>query len=194
MGLAERYWWRDANSSVASQFNLGLFYSLDIVSREADAIDTWRRALKNSLDYEPAKKSLANVLPNVLKRAAAARSFGPTLLLQKQWFRSYIGPIRLLGPEAENDVCSLDAKAIQKLKKAVLREIEFGDGKIAWVEGLVLDRSRGHPLDRRATTGEWCSRSPPTGRRRSTLPTLASRLWPLGDGNRPLLGSRHRLG
>jgi hypothetical protein len=42
---------------------------------------------------------------------------------------------------AENDVCSLDTKAIQKLKEAVLREIEFEDGKIA-VDGLVLDRSR----------------------------------------------------
>jgi hypothetical protein len=93
-----------------------------------------------------AKKSLANVLPNVLKRAAAARSFGPTLLPQKQWFHSYISPIRLLGPEAENDVCSLDANAIQKVKKAVLREIEFEDGKIAWVDGLVLDRSRAIPL------------------------------------------------
>jgi len=46
----------------------------------------------------------------------------------------------------ENDVCSLVAKAIQKLKKAVLREIEFEDGKIAWVDGLVLDRSRAIPL------------------------------------------------
>jgi hypothetical protein len=53
------------------------------------------------------------------------------LLPQKQWFHSYISPIRLLGPETENDVCSLDAKALQKLKKAVLREIEFEDGKIA---------------------------------------------------------------
>jgi hypothetical protein len=76
------------------------------------------------------------------------RSFGPTLLPQKQWFHSYISPIRLFGPEAENDVCSLDAKAIQKLKKAVLREIEFEDGKIAWVDGLVIDRSRAiHLID-----------------------------------------------
>ena len=49
---------------------------------------------------------------------------------------------------AENDVCSLDNKAIQKLKEAVLREIEFEDGKIAWVDGLVLDRSRAiHLID-----------------------------------------------
>ena len=86
------------------------------------------------------------LLPDVLKLAAAARSFGPTLPPQKQWFHSYISPIRLLGPKTENDVCSLDAKAIQKLKKAVLREIEFEDGKIAWVDGLVLDRSRAIPL------------------------------------------------
>jgi hypothetical protein len=140
-GMTERYWRRDANSSVASRFNLGLFYGLDIVSLEADAIDTWRRVLTNSPDCEPATKSLANVLPNVLKRAAAARSLGQPCS-RRSSVHSYISPIRLLVPEAENDVCSLDAKAIQKMKKAVLREIEFEDGKIAWVDGLVLDRSR----------------------------------------------------
>jgi hypothetical protein len=118
-GMAERYWRRDANSSVASRFNLGLFYSLDTVSREADAIDTWRGVLKNSPDHEPTKKSLANVYPTFSSERRRPRSFGPTLLPQKQWFHSYISPIRLFGPDAENDVCSLDAKAIQKLKKAV---------------------------------------------------------------------------
>jgi hypothetical protein len=39
--MAERYWRRDANSSVASRFNLGLFYSPDIVSREADGKIAW---------------------------------------------------------------------------------------------------------------------------------------------------------
>jgi tetratricopeptide (TPR) repeat protein len=79
--MAEPYWRRDAaNGSAASRFNLGLLYSNHEVSREADAIDTWRRVLAVSPDYEPLKKSLAIVLPNVLKRAATARSFGPTLL------------------------------------------------------------------------------------------------------------------
>lgn len=141
--MAEPYWKRDAaDGSAASRFNLGLLYSHDKVSREADAIDTWRRTLANSPDYENPKKSLANVLPGALERAARARSFGPTLLPQKQWFRHYISPFRLLGPEAEEDVHNLDAKAIQKLKKVVLREIEFEDGKIEWVDGLVIDKSR----------------------------------------------------
>ena len=42
----------------------------------------------------------------------------------------------------ENDVCSLVAKAIQKLKKAVLRGDRVRGRKIAWVDGLVLYRSR----------------------------------------------------
>ena len=54
-----------------------------------------------------------------------------------------------LGPEAENDLCSLDAKAIQKLKEAVLREIEFEDGKIAWSMGW-SSTDRGPSIDRRA--------------------------------------------
>lgn len=141
--MAQPYWRRDADDgSVASRFNLGLLYSLDRVSREADAIDTWRRTLAQSPDYEAPKKSLAIVLPGALERAAAARKFGPTLLPKKQWFRHYISPFRLLGPEAEADVDGLDAKAIQKLKKAVLREIEFEDGKIEWIDDLVIDRSR----------------------------------------------------
>ena len=73
-----------------------------------------------------------------------ARSFGPTLLPQKQWFHSYISPIRACSG-AENDVCSLDNKAIQKLKEAVLREIEFEDGKIAWVD-FGPQQIAGHPL------------------------------------------------
>jgi len=141
--MAEPYWRRDAaDGSVFSRFNLGLLYSHSKVSREADAVDTWRRTLAGSPDYEPATKSLASVLPGALERATTARGFGPTLLPQKQWFRHYVSPFRLLGPEAEEDVYGLDAKTIQKLKKAVLREIEFEDGKIEWVDGLVIDKSR----------------------------------------------------
>ena len=142
-GMAEHYWKRDANGgSAASRFNLGLIYSLDTVSREADAIDAWRRALADSPDYESPKKALANLLPNVLERAAKARGFGPTLLPQKQWFHNYISPIWLLGPKADEDVHSLDAKKIQKLKRAVLQEIELEDGKIKWFVELVIDKSR----------------------------------------------------
>jgi hypothetical protein len=46
---------------------------------------------------------------------------------------------------AENDVCSLNNKAIQKPKEAVLREIEFEDGKIAWVD-FGPRQIAGHPL------------------------------------------------
>ena len=141
--MAEPYWKRDAaDGSPASQFNLGLLYSNERVSREVDAIDKWRGVVAGSPDYEPPKKALVTVLPQAMKRAETARSFGPTLLPQRQWFHNYISPIRLLGPDAEKDIDTLDAKTIQKLKKAVLREIEFEDGKIEWIAGLVIDKSR----------------------------------------------------
>lgn len=140
---AEAHWRQDSDDgSAASRFNLGLIYCLNSESREADAIDTWRRTLARWPDYEAPKKSLSNVLPDLLERAEKARSCGQTLLSQNQWFRNYISPLRLLGPEAVENVYDLDAKTIQKLKKAVLREIELEDGKISWVDGLVIDRSR----------------------------------------------------
>jgi hypothetical protein len=49
----------------------------------------------------------------------------------------------------ENDVCSLVAKAIQKLKKAVLREIEFEDGRSRGSMGW-SSTDRGPSIDRRA--------------------------------------------
>ncbi len=142
--MAEPYWKLDANrsNSIASRFNLGLLYNQSKVSREADAIDAWRRASAKSTDDDDPEKSIKSALPGVLQRAAIARSFGPTLLQEKQWHRYYISPFRLLGPEADEDTYDLDSKRIQKLKKAVLREIEFEDGKIEWVKGLVIDKSR----------------------------------------------------
>src|SRR3984957_15933748 len=41
------------------------------------------------------------------------------------------------------------------------------------------------PAPRRRPTGGWCSRSPPTGRRRPTSPTPASRPWPRSSTPRP---------
>jgi hypothetical protein len=37
---------------------------------------------------------------------------------------------------------NLDAKDIQKAKKLLLQEIDLEDGKVEWVAGLTIDRSR----------------------------------------------------
>jgi hypothetical protein len=141
MGLAERYWLGDANSCVASRFNLGLFYSLDIVSREADAIDTWRRALKNSLDTSLPRNPLPMYYPTFSSERRRPGALGQPCSCRNSGFAATSAPFGCLVRKLRTTSVVWTPRP-QKLKKAVLREIEFEDGKIAWVDGLVLDRSR----------------------------------------------------
>lgn len=126
----------------SQRFNLGLAYNKDSISQDADAIDMWRLALRDWPDYEPPRKSISNVLPRLLELALKARQQGETILPEEQWFDQYMNPFQLLNPPEDSDLDELDPKAIQKLKKTLMQEIDLEDGKVSWMPGIVIDKSR----------------------------------------------------
>lgn len=126
----------------SQRHNLGLAYNRDSISQDADAIDMWRLTLRDWADYEPSKKSIAKVLPRLLDLAEKARRQATTLLPKEQWFDHYMNPFQLLNPPEDADVDELDAKALQKLKKSLLQEIDLEDGAVSWMPGVTIDKSR----------------------------------------------------
>ncbi len=141
---AIKYWRLNAaaDSDPASRFNLGLAYSRDEVSQDADAIDMWRMVLDEWDDYEPAKKRIALLLPRMLDLAKQARTQGATLLAKEQWYEHYMNPFELLNPPEEMGLDDFEPKAIQKLKKILLQEIDLEDGAVSWLPSIKVDKSR----------------------------------------------------
>lgn len=141
---AIRYWLigQGQTKDPSNWFNIGLAYNRPSISQDADAIDMWRLTLEHFPDYEPAKRSLENVLPRMLALAAEARAQGETLLPEDQWYEHYINPFELLNPSADFELHELDTKTLQKLKKALLLEIELEDGHVSWIPGVAIDKSR----------------------------------------------------
>lgn len=141
---AIKYWRADVASSdsSASRFNIGLAYSRPEVSQDADAVDMWRMTLSRWPDYEPPRKSLQDHMPRMLELAVRARRAGETLLPTDQWFEHYLNPFVLLNPPADLELEDFDPKTVQKLKKALLQEIDLEDGAVSWLPGVTVDKSR----------------------------------------------------
>jgi len=145
---AIEYWAYENNYDVVGGgrlFNLGLAYSRNEVSQDADAIDIWRLAVKKYPDYEPSYEQIDKLLPRLLKLNTKAMNSGESLLDSSQWYKNYINPFELLNFNDDikfSNIDSIDIKKIQKHKKILLQEIELEDGHIYWMKGLNLDRSK----------------------------------------------------
>jgi tetratricopeptide (TPR) repeat protein len=123
-------------------FNLALVYSHPEVSQDVDAIDSLRRAIADTADYEPAIKKLGELTPRLFGLAQEVLKQGETLLHLGECFHFYLNPLEMVGFEREQDFEELDTKRIQRLKKAVLQEIDLEDGVIQSLDGFALDKSR----------------------------------------------------
>lgn len=141
---AIKYWERDAaiSNDPASLFNLGLAYNHSEVSQDADAVDIWRLTAKRFPDFQRSKERIADVLPRLLGLAKNARDQGKTLLPQEQWYSHYLSPFELLKFPADTTLRDFDAKMIQRLKKSLFREIELEEGRIQWLPGVSIDKSK----------------------------------------------------
>lgn len=126
----------------AGLFNLGLAYQTPQISQRTDSIDTWRLAAKRFPDYQRAKELLQRDVPEMVTVAQRVRDRNAQILNQGQWYAHYISPFELLNIDRAEDLDLLDAKAIQRRRKALIHEIELEDGQVAWLPGLRIDRSR----------------------------------------------------
>ncbi|RON13056.1 tetratricopeptide repeat protein [Pseudomonas frederiksbergensis] len=141
---AIKYWQQGATFSdhPASLYNLGLAYSHPEISQDADAVDMWRLTSRRFPDYEPPIKSLSNALPRLQQLASNARLQGDTLLPKEQWYTHYLNPFELLNPPNNLDLDDFDSKAMQRLKKSLLQEIDLEDGIVSWIPGITIDKSK----------------------------------------------------
>jgi hypothetical protein len=69
-------------------------------------------------------------------------AIGETLQEPDQWYGHYINPFELLGLDDGLELPNLDAKTIQRAKKALFQEIDLEEGRVTWMPGLHIDRSR----------------------------------------------------
>ncbi len=128
--------------SCAPYFNLALVYNHNEVSQDADAIDCLERALSINPEYDRATKRLEIIRPRLKKLADDVLSDGESCLSKEDWYQFYLNPFELLGADRDEELEDYDTKRIQKLKKRLLQEIELEDGKIDYLEGLTIDKSR----------------------------------------------------
>ncbi len=121
----------------AAFYNLALGYRA--LDRDADALDALEAARRTGYESE----KLTTVQSGVQKRLLALREQvlrrPQPYLPQSEWFRHYINPFTLLNVEPED--VEDNPKALQKAKQALMREIELEDGKVDWLQGLVIDKS-----------------------------------------------------
>ncbi len=123
-------------------FNLALVYSHSEVSQDIDASDSLRRAIAVTADYQPAIKKLSELTPRLFGLAQEVLKQGETLLHFGEYFQFYVNPLEMIAFERGQDIEQLDTKKIQRLKKAVLQEIDLEDGALQSLDGFVLDKSR----------------------------------------------------
>ena len=138
---AIEYWERAAAKSSRPAFlyfNQGLAYNQR--GQDADAVDMWRRALNFDASYEPARRELKRAAPRLLTLADEACRDGDTVVNRKRWYASYLSPLELL--DLADDVDLTDERQMRKRRKALLHEIELQDGRLPWLPGTIIERSR----------------------------------------------------
>lgn len=146
--MSIKYWQKIKKSSLLfkdSLFNLGLAYKQPELSQKADSVDVWRYLLKIYPDQENAIEGLSRILPTLLELAGKNNNKA-TILNKDQWYRFYINPYELLNASTLLQFEDVDTKLISKLKKLLWHEIELEDGKISWMSGIYIDKSKAASL------------------------------------------------
>lgn len=143
-GQAIRSFLRSASHtpSIYPYFNAGLAYNNPEVSQDVDAIDAWRRALAIDPTYERAKERIAAIGPRLSKLATQATAYGKTPLKKSEWFQFYVNPFELLNVGIDQQIEDFDTRTLQRMRKALLQELNLEDGKVSWLENTIVDQSR----------------------------------------------------
>ena len=125
----------------AGWINLGLALADPAVSQDADAIDVLRHGQLLYPDRDRFKTLLDSLLPKALKLSEYVRARETTVLSADEQYQHYVSPIELLNLDNEQ-IDALGPKEIQRAKRRLLQEIDLEDGKLSWMQGLTIDRSR----------------------------------------------------
>ncbi len=142
---AIRYWreYEAKASDSSASFNLALALASPQVGQTADAVDLWRMALKRDPGEKKSGPCIECAMTRLRDLRTRTRDCGDTILPTEQWYVNYLNPFQLLNAAEEvNDLDDLDAKTVQRLRKRLLQEIELEDGKLEWLPGVEIDRSR----------------------------------------------------
>jgi len=127
------------SSSPKGSYN-NLAHSFEQLGRDLDAIDAYRKSYSLDESYELPKNNILKILPKLIKLREKVILKSPYLDLENS-FKHYINPFELLGLDDPNEIEG-DTKIFQKYKQALYREIELEDGKVDWISGLSIDKSK----------------------------------------------------
>lgn len=141
---AIRYWARSNTKSwsESNTHNIGLAYNVSEISQDADAVDMWRLALESNPNFQPSVDMIAKVLPRLSNLRKSVKSSVTNLLKSDELFDLYINPFQLLDIKSEVDLEHIEPKIIQKYKQRLLQEIDLEDGRVSWLDGAHIDKSR----------------------------------------------------
>ena len=120
-------------------FNTGLTYLA--IGQKLNALDTWYEGIKYYPDYEIQKTEFLKAMESFRQTKSKIRIKKP-ILEEKDWYAEYLNPFELLGIDDDVDLNEINAKTIQNHRKLLLQEIDLEEGKISWLNGKIIDKSR----------------------------------------------------
>jgi len=120
--------------------NAGLAYYQ--LAQLLNALDIWAINLKENPDYEASADEYGKKLLMLRERAKAIVEGHRVILPPSEWFENYLSPFSLLEFESDAELDNVEPRIIQAFRKKMLQEIDLEDGKISWMNDLVVDKSR----------------------------------------------------
>jgi tetratricopeptide (TPR) repeat protein len=129
-----------------SYFNLGLAYEYKENPQNLDAIDSYRRALRQDPNFKRAEEGICRLKTRLLPVADNLVRQGSRLLNPEEHYRFYSNPFELLRIQRGENVDKVDRSSLRKRKRVLLSEIELEDGQVPWLAGLRIDRSSASAL------------------------------------------------
>ncbi|MDA0836068.1 MAG: hypothetical protein O3A29_22580 [Planctomycetota bacterium] len=129
-------------TEVSSIFINGQVYGDPEISQDVDATDAYREALFLRPGFLAAKTSLELTKRKLIPLARKAYTVFVGIIPQDKWFQFYLNPFEVFQFDKLQDIDQLDIKSIQRAKKKLLQEIDLNDGRMDWIGGFQLNKSR----------------------------------------------------
>jgi len=120
--------------------NAGIAYFQ--LSQILNALDSWAINLKNYPEYEPSATEFGKKTILLREKSEAVKETSRTRLPPSEWYEVYLSPFSLLEFEEDAELDNIEPKMLQGYRKKLLQEIDLEDGKISWMNDLIVDKSR----------------------------------------------------